>query len=202
MRDKKFWIVIAIIIILIVGVVVIFTNTNTRTSDDIEETGGIVSEGVQTGVLADNAGLQTACGALTEGVAKEVLGKDAVEATNPIDAQASTADIALSNCSYTTTTDDTFSATILVQGAKSAAAPQMNISSFEAARTQTLDAKNDADSTRISGLGSDAYYNPSLGQVNVLAQDGKYWIIAQVRKGDIAQQPLAEKLARLIVEKL
>lgn len=205
MRSKKLWIVIGIIIFVIGGAFATFFITNqNRVSDDVEvnNQGDVGSDGVRTGSASATSGLNTASGLFTEDIAKEVLGKDATPSTNPITTQASTDDVSLTNRIFTTTANDALVAMVMVQGAKTDAGVKANTDSFEASRRQNLTGTNNADSTRVSGLGNDAYYNPDLRQVHVLAKDGRYWIVVQVTDDNFGNQSLSEKLARLIVEAL
>lgn len=208
MKDKRFWFILAGIVVVAAAAFVVFRGVQNEANQKVEDADVVVGNAgsngndLQTGNQTRTGGLQTACGVYTEAMAKEVIGKDAVPQATAVNTQVSDADVSLTNCTYINSVDNTLVSTAMIQAGKTAAGKERNRVAFEDYRTQTLQATTTAQSTRVSGLGDDAYYNPDMGQLHILVGDGTYWVIAQVRRDRVANQTLEYKLARLLVEKL
>lgn len=117
-----------------------------------------------------------ACDVLSASVAKKVLG-DGAEKGDTSAGTASTDDISVSNCIYTHKSVTTGSVKdqlasietvgLLVRAAKNKAGAASNQTPFTSAKP--------AGVQDVTGYGSKAYFNPSTGQLNVLA--GNNWYI-------------------------
>ena len=85
----------------------------------------------------------------------------------------------------------------MVQGSKTATGKTSNEFGFD--NNKKLDAQGGQTGTNepISGLGDAAYFSPAFGQVNVLVDDGTYWLIVQAEN-----RAQTEQLAKLLVENL
>lgn len=181
-----------IITVLAVGGGVYYVTTQNN------EGGSTSTTQVSTGDSADIGNTKEACELFTLEIAKTVLGEDATKAELPAGAQTSNDDISVSNCLYEANTSMTVS--VLVRGAKTAAGKDSNRFGFEG----NEDGSNFEDAgvkysetEQINGLGDAAFYSPDFKQVNVLADDGKYWLIIQ---GETREQ--SEQLAKLLVENI
>ena len=154
---------------------------------------------ITTGQQADAGGTKRACDVFTLDVAKQVLGDQAKQSDTDGAGHASTDDISVSSCIYEAGSGrDVIIANALVRGAKHKEAYQSNTYGFESAREQGTEPGKKVSSQKINGLGDDAYYNPSTKQVNVLVNNGQYWLILQVG----GERAPAEKLGNALVSKL
>lgn len=111
-----------------------------------------------------------ACTILTEGIAKQVLGDGATKG-NEVDGN-STDDIAVSNCNYTAqgaTIAQMKGAGVLVRTGITQTGKESNISEF---RSSPAD-----DTQEVDGLGDEAHFNASMGQLNIL-KNGNWYIVS------------------------
>ena len=120
-----------------------------------------------------------ACDLLTKEEAKEMLGQNVIAGTpkNPTLSR----DIATSKCSYTDMNTD--AQAMLV----AAIAVQSGVNDKGVARVKATFAasKSGKNVELVNGLGDSAYFNPQLGQLNIL--DGKNWIILSYGTGQSPQ---------------
>lgn len=111
----------------------------------------------------------SACDLLTIDEAKSLLGPNAINSNTNTPVQ--TADTAASRCGYTNGTTDTENlvvAAIIVRSGINDKGVEKNATDFSASRpTQNVD--------NVKDLGDSAYFNKTLGQLNIL--DGNEWII-------------------------
>lgn len=161
-----------------------------------DRTGETVAENVQTGETADAGATKTACDVLTEEIAKQVLGEGASKGELPPAAQTSTDDVSVTNCIYEVEgpgLTDFQSVSVLVRGGKTSSGKESNKFGFE--NNKTMEGIGTVE--EINGTGDAAYYSSGFGQVNVLVDDGTYWLIVQ---GETREQ--TEQLAGLVAEEL
>jgi hypothetical protein len=161
-----------------------------------DTTGEVNTADVQTGEEAEAGATKTACDIYTDDIAKQVLGESAQKSDLPTASQASTDDVSVTNCAYEVEgpgLTDFQSANVLVRGGKTSSGKDSNKFGFENNKTM----EGIGTVTEISGIGDAAYYSTGFEQVNVLVQDGTYWLIVQ---GETRQQ--TEQLAKLLAEKL
>lgn len=114
-----------------------------------------------------------ACSVLTEQVASEFLGEKVVNGDSQTP-DASTDDIVVSNCAYSTKyvvgkPDSLKTASLLARSAKTIIGADSNRSAFEAQRP--------AGAQSVEGYGEAAYWNPYTTQLNILKNDNWYIII-------------------------
>lgn len=189
MKRKTAWVILAIAAVAGIAVLVM-------TKQNAENPKG---ENMATGQQADAGGTKKACDVFTQDIAKQVLGDQAAQSDASGSGQASSDDISVSTCLYEVGSGRSVTiATLLVRGAKKAQAYQSNSYGFQNTRDQGTSPDEKVASEKLSGLGDDAYFNPSTKQVNVLVNKGQYWIIVQVTN----DQAAAEKLAHAVVSKL
>lgn len=106
-------------------------------------------------------------------------------------------DVATSKCSYTDRNENQDEMLVAAVAVRSA----VNDEGIEQNKTEFKDVKSAAEATEdVEGLRQDAFFNASLGQLNVL--DGRDWIIVSYGVG--ANQPAntiddAVKLAKLVL---
>lgn len=189
---KKLWVIIASgVVVLALGGVIYMMGKPANVGQV-----GTNNDTVKTGKDAADGGTKTACELFTSTIAKKVLGEKA-EKSDAIasDNQSSTENIIVSNCGYDA---GKTIANVLVRGAKNEQAYSTNIYGFDSTETQGIGQDDKVKSITISNLADKAYYNPAFKQVNVLVENGKYWIIVQAGQ----EQALAEQLARAVVAQL
>ena len=109
-----------------------------------------------------------ACSVLTNGIASQILGSSAVKAATPADSE-STSDIAFSNCAYSAgpNVDPPHMASVAVRSAKDSTGASSNKSVFTASGRP-------AGVQTVHGYGDAAYWDPSMGQLNVLKGNNLY----------------------------
>lgn len=136
-----------------------------------------------------------ACDAFTLNHAKQVLGDSAVEGSNTPDTSSS--DITVSSCTYTTSgtaVKDIRIATLLARSAKTKAGADSNTAIFGSARPVGVQ--------EVSGYGDAAFFDPKLGQLNILKEYN--WYIMSVSGTNPANATVsdARKLADVVVPHL
>jgi hypothetical protein len=150
----------------------------------------------------DVGATKEACEIFTEAVAKDVLGANAQKTETPVPTSAATADIGVTQCLYDNGSDDIqklATASVLVRAAKNTSVYTTNEYGFNDTKTSATSGQAAVD---ITGIGDKAWFNPSIGQVNVLVEGGKYWLIVSVGDGVKGTRELGEKLARAVVANL
>lgn len=133
-----------------------------------------------------------ACDVLTNEVAKKVLG-EGVEKGDTTAGTASSDDISVSNCVYTRKGVTTGSVKeqlasietvgLLVRAAKNKAGAESNKTPFSSAKPSGVQ--------DVDGYGSQAYFNPATGQLNVLAGNNWY-IISHYTGTSVTKATLAQ----------
>jgi hypothetical protein len=145
------------------------------------------------------AGPKDACNYLTAVVATQVLGAGAEKGTG--NAPVTSSDISVSTCIYTSKPGATVadvknmrSATLLVRSPLTAVGAASNDEPFDNQKTGAI---------TVNGYGEKAYWDPELGQLNVLK--GGVWLIMSLGKSsatDVKSLDEAKQLADLIVPQL
>lgn len=153
------------------------------------------TDGANTGQQQTLAGAKDACNYLTADVAIKLLGAGAEKGTGSTPVASD--DISVSTCVYTSKTGASLeavknmrSATLLVRSPLTATGAASNDEPFDNQKTGTI---------KVNGYGEKAYWDPELGQLNVLK--GGVWLIISLGKTTIADKSLDEskQLADLIV---
>ena len=136
-----------------------------------------------------------ACKVLTPEIAAQYLGETPETSDTP-STDASSDDINVSNCAYSTKfvigqPASLRSASLLARSAKTQAGADSNKSVFIDQRP--------AGAETISGYGNDAFWTPLMGQLNILKGDN--WYIVQVGGTSPTSRTLADakKLADLVI---
>ena len=150
--------------------------------------------GQQPGQNTSFAGAKDACAYLSDTVAVRVLGAGAEKGT--VTPAATSDDVSVSTCTYSskaTSLEDVKnmrSATLLIRSPLTAAGAKSNEVPFDTLKTGAI---------VVSGYGEKAYWDPEIGQLNVLK--GGAWLILSLGKSSLAEKSLDEtkQLADLIV---
>lgn len=130
-----------------------------------------------------------ACDLLTPIKAQDLLGEKVIS----VDTKGATVsgDIAISKCSYTDSNEDQdqmLVAAIAVRSGVNDTGVQKNKTDFAASQSnKTVEA--------IKELGDSAYFNPALGQLNIL--DGRRWIIISYGIGSSPETNTIDKAIQL-----
>ncbi len=168
------------VIVVGAGVAIIVTRGSDENSVRITNDSTGQSKEVKTGEAAIiNV---DACDVLTEAAAKQVIGAGA-EKGDTSAGNVSTDDVSVTNCVYTykaVTTGPILDqlasvdhAGLLVRSAKTKTGAESNKTPFTTAKP--------AAAQDVSGYGEAAYYNPAMGQLNILK--GGNWYILSKYKG-------------------
>lgn len=183
---KSMWIVVIIVAIVVIG-----GGAWWFMKDRDNNNGSSSSSTSQNGVFT----AVQACELFTLEDAQQVLGSTAEVGVN--NADTSSGEVNVSTCNYTnaaTTPADIQVATVLVRSPESQAGADSNQDYF--------DNQQPADAQAVGGYGDMAFWDPAMGQLNVL-KDGT-WTIIQF--GSISPQnntlEQAQQLADIIVPKL
>jgi len=132
-----------------------------------------------------------ACDVFTLQDANAVLGSGTTQ--TPSHTDSVTAQKAVTTCLYSYdpgSFSDLISASVLLQGATAASTKQ----SFSDARPD--------NAQTVTGYGDQAFWDPNLGQLQILK--GQYWVIIAAGSGPLTQrdQDLPHKIADIIVKRL
>lgn len=156
---------------------------------------------VATGEHAEVGETKESCELLTAEIAKTVLGEGAAKAELPAGAQVSNNDVSVTNCLYEAGSGAQIATVnMLARGAKTAAGQESNRFGFEGIQDRSNfegTGMEHGPTQPISGLGDAAFFDPDFEQVNVLVEDGNYWLIIQ---GETRAQ--SEQIARLVLENI
>lgn len=132
------------------------------------------------------AGAKEACTYLSQEVANKVLGAGAEKGT--VASATSSDDISVSTCTYTSKVGDSLAdiknmrvATLLVRSPLTATGAASNDEPFDTMKTGAL---------TVDGYGEKAYWDPELGQLNVLK--GGVWLIISFGKSNLTDHSLEE----------
>lgn len=133
-----------------------------------------------------------ACDVLTEAAAKQVIGAGA-EKGDTSAGNVSTDDVSVTNCVYTYKTVTTGPildqlasvdhAGLLVRSAKTKTGAESNKTPFTTAKP--------AGAQDVSGYGEAAYYNPAMGQLNIL-KGGNWYILSKYKGTSTTTSTLAD----------
>lgn len=163
--------------------------------------GETTSTAVSTGDQAEIGDTKSACELFTLDTARSVLGESATASDLPPGAQASTDDVSVTNCLYEAEgASDFATVSLLARGAKTSTGAQSNVFGFEGNqdRSNFEGVGGEFGPTEpIDGLGQRAFFDPDFEQVNVLVDDGRYWLIVQA---DSREQ--SEQIARLVLSSI
>jgi hypothetical protein len=107
------------------------------------------------------AHLKNACDILTQSVAKDVLGADAIKGTGVGDTEAN--DVKVTTCNYTSAANQT-SMELLVRAAESKTQADNNAAQFDG-------------KVNVPGYGDKAYWDASMGEFNIL-EHGNWYILS------------------------
>lgn len=135
-----------------------------------------------------------ACNFLTQPVANDVLGAGAQKGT--VSGNASSEDVSVSTCIYTSAHDNTLegvkgmrTASLLVRAPLSEAGQSSNRQPFEPMKP---------GAQNVPGYGEMAFWDPSTGQLNVYVKGA--WLILSMGKASLADRTLTE--AKTLADKI
>lgn len=178
---------VIVAVVLIVGVSVFFLTHKNKTNASNSST--------NTSTVSTNYAAVAACSVLTSSIANQILGSSAVKATPPADTE-STSDIAFSECIYSAgpTVDPPHMASVAIRSAKDSTGAASNSSVFTSAGMPS-------GAQTVTGYGDKAYWDPSMGQLNILK--GSNWYILNNYTGTsptngTATLAMSEQLAQAI----
>lgn len=147
---------------------------------------------------ASFAGPKDACNYLTAAIATKLLGEGVSKGDGG--AAVNAEDLSVSTCIYTSKTGTTIadvknmrSLTLLVRSPLTAEGAASNDEPFDSPKTGSI---------KVDGYGEKAFWDPELGQLNVLK--GGMWLIISFGKTSLAESSLddAKKLADEIIPQL
>ncbi len=180
---KKSWIVITVAIIVIGGSVA-FWLTRDSNKDATKQSAG------QTSRTDNKYAAKDACDELTAAIAAKILGAEVEKGT--LSPGASSEDVSVSTCVYTTKAGDDLesirnirSASVLVRSPLSKTGADSNHTPFHERGTDTKE---------VPGVGHMAYWDPEMGQLNVITDD-ETWYILTVGKSRASDRTSAEAKA-------
>lgn len=125
---------------------------------------------------------QSACDVFTLEIAKKHLGEGArLGDTTASDDSTEGDHVITSSCLYDAGEDSLESRNIQLITAKTTTGEEWNRNNYEQAPFETAEFSEEQPPAlvQIVGLGDKAYWNPQMGQLNVLIENGKYWLTVQ-----------------------
>ncbi|MCE7936722.1 hypothetical protein DYH10_02965 [Candidatus Saccharibacteria bacterium CPR2] len=125
---------------------------------------------------------KSACDVFTLEIAKKHLGENARLGDTPSSDDSTEGDnLITSSCLYGAGEDSLESRNIQLNTAKNSTGEEWNRNNYEQAPFETAEFGEEEPPKlqQISGVGDKAYWNPQLGQLNVLIDNGKYWLTVQ-----------------------
>ena len=161
-----------------------------------DKTGNTTSQ-TQTGTT-QNPAITDACAKFTLEDAKQVIG-DGAKSDSSVSPGVSSDDANVTTCTYSITselsaTGSVQTASLLIRSPKTQPGVVSNQTPFNEGKPATA--------TDVSGVGDMAYWNPELGQLNVLIKDNWLIITAGPTKPSERTQDQAVEAANLIVPKI
>lgn len=140
-------------------------------------------------------GAKDACNYLTQDIANVMLGAGANKGDNT--PGASSDDVSVSTCTYTSATDGTLESAKNVHTATLLLRAPLTDTGAESNKEPFANQKEGAVS--VAGYGEKAYWDPAMGQFNVLQKDS--WLIMSVGPAQASQrtQDDAQKMAQAIL---
>lgn len=173
---NKKWILPIVGLIIVIGAVLVIlkpakvddgTTSKTETSTKQED---------------NTKKLKTACDIYTDEIAKKYLGTSAKKGDTPNSTRVDEGDTTItSQCLYED--DGEISKIINIQliGAKTDAGKEWIVKEFDNSpfETATITEGEPPILETYTGIGSDAYWNPDIGQLCVLVDEGEYWLTVQ-----------------------
>lgn len=125
---------------------------------------------------------KSACDVFTLEIAKKHLGENARLGDTASSDDVTEGDhVITSSCLYDGGEDSMEIRNIQLITAKTATGEEWNRNSYENSPKETAEFSDEQPPTLtpIEGVGDKAYWNPQLGQLNVLIDNGKYWLTVQ-----------------------
>lgn len=176
--NKKTLIILSVAIgALVAGVAAYMTQSNNNKSQQTTTTN---KTNKQSDKQATN--IKSACDVFTIEIAKKYLGGnarlgDTVASNKSTDGEH----LVTSSCLYDAGEDSLKSLNIQLNTAKSITGEEWNRDNFNNSPKKAAEASGSQvpELTQISGVGEKAYWNPQLGQLQVLLENGKYWLSIQ-----------------------
>lgn len=191
---KKSWLIIlgAVVVLAGIGTIAILAGKKDGAKNKTSE-GSSSHEHADAGHL----GKREACDYLKQADADQLLGADSEKGS--LNADASSSDVHVSTCTYTTKAEtleevrDMRTASLLVRAPLTEAGAESNQTPFESGPEGAQD---------VTGYGEQAYWDPSMGQLNVLKDDT--WLIISHGKSRASDRTLdeAKQLADIVVPRM
>lgn len=130
-----------------------------------------------------------ACNLLTKDEAREMLGQDVLggERKNPTLSN----DVATSKCAYTDMNKDPQAMLVAAVAVQSAVTDK----GIQRVKAEFAASKIGKNTETVTWLGDSAYFNPALGQLNIL--DGRNWIIVSYGAGESPENNTLEQATEL-----
>ena len=125
---------------------------------------------------------QSACDVFTLEIAKKHLGGGARPGDTTASDDSTEGDhVITSSCLYDAGEDSLDSRNIQLITAKTTTGEEWNKNNYEQAPFETAEFSEEQPPTltQIDELGDKAYWNPQMGQLNILIKNGKYWLTIQ-----------------------
>ncbi len=174
MSNKKTIFAAVFILAVCAGIIAYLLSSNDKNQNTQPANNQVSSE--------QKSSYKSACDVFTLEIAKQYLGQKA----RPGDTKASNNstegdNVINSTCLYDGGEDSLESRNIQVTTAKNATGEQWNRDEFENSPKETAEFSGEQapNLINIDNLGEKAFWNPQMGQLNILLGNGKYWIIVQ-----------------------
>jgi hypothetical protein len=202
--NKK--IIVVLVVVAILGLTSVVVINNKSASN-----GNVKSAQTQNSPEQNNSSTQvsnykSACDVFTLDIAKKYLGNDAkLGDTASSNSTTHGEDIVNSSCLYDAGGDSLESRNIGLITAKNSNGENWIKTTYKTSPNETAEITESEPPklTQMSGLGDEAYWNPQLGSLNIIMQNGKYWLTVQGSIRDKqAEIELHKNMAQEIINNL
>lgn len=193
---KKSWLIIlgAVVLLAGIGTVAVLVGKNNGNKNKVEDKSGMSHK--EHGD-AGHLGKREACDYFKQADADQLLGAGSQKGS--LNADASSSDVHVSTCTYTTKAEtleearNMRTASVLVRAPLTETGAESNETPFQNRPQGAQD---------VSGYGDQAYWDPSMGQLNVLKDNT--WLIISNGKSHASDRTLdeAKKLADIVVPRV
>lgn len=186
---KKSWLIILAAVVVFVGIGVTAVLAGKKDADK-KGSNSATTQGEHSGLL----GKKDACDYFTQATADALLGAGSQKGS--MNADASSGDVSVTTCTYTSKADtleevrNMKAASVLLRVPLTETGAQSNETPFESRPEGAQD---------VSGYGDKAYWDPSMGQLNVLKDNT--WLVITNGKSRVGDRTLGEakKLADIVL---
>ena len=184
------------VIVIVVAIIVILTAISIYLLADNKSSPDISQDTVSSATTADSQSAPiAACDILTKEVAMAAIGDNLTD-TPPASGSASSDDLSVTNCTYTTKADST-TTPIKISGINLLVRSALTKTGAESSKQAFTSSRPD-DAQNVSGISDQAFYSAQNRQLSILKGDN--WYILMIYKDNATNSSLA--ITKALAQKL